>query len=87
MGINESSWYDELKDPVYKEPDPAVRECCLAIAFGDLEGFRCEVHREDFHGRYEMKINFCPHCGKDMRKYRRTVLQKLAEKYTVPGGA
>ena len=78
------AWHDELKDSGFKEPDIEKRECCSTVLFGDLSSLNAEVMNDFWQGRFALKVNFCPHCGKDMKEFRKEVINNLQETYGTP---
>jgi hypothetical protein len=78
--LESQEWWAELRE-MYKTPDVQLRECCLAVALGGLEKLRADIHIGNFHGLFELSINYCPHCGRDMNEYREIVRRKILEQW------
>jgi len=79
MNDNESkAWHQELME-LYKIPDIDNYECCKCVFFGLFNKLRADVHTDYFHGSFELSINFCPHCGRNMLEFREMAKKIISE--------
>lgn len=82
MAEQSSAWHEGLPEPL--KPDPNRRECCKTVLFGGLTSLSCVCDNDLWRAAFKLDVNFCPHCGRDMKKVRAEVIFELENDYGNP---